>query len=170
MYGADTRADAAVDAAQIRASRPTAPKGLTAVQERGNAEIDAAREAVAGLTDEDIRIRTSPTTATGRENPQFDPQLSRNAKLAHRRKIGADDWFDSRRQDPLLAVGATDVSDVVSGAQPQSAIGKQTPIAAARAAMAADPAMKDFSLGKQTVRGFEVFDKNGKLVGYYGNR
>lgn len=187
MYGADVRADTAEEvanirggyttkAAEIRASAPRAaagPKGLTLAQERGDAEIDAARDAVAGLSDEDIRVRTSPTTATGRENPQFDPQLSRNAKLANRRKIGPDNLFDerhARRQDPLLASGATDMADVTSHAQLQSAVGKQTPIAAARAAMATDPAMKDFSLGKQTGRGFEVLDKGGKLIGYYGRQ
>jgi hypothetical protein len=30
--------------------------------------------------------------------------------------------------------------------------------------------MRGYSLGKQTGRGFEVLDKNGKLVGHYGRQ
>jgi hypothetical protein len=128
--------------------------GLTAAQQRGNFEIDAAREMVAGLSDEDIRQRTAPTTATGRENPLFDPALSRAAKLAGRRKIGDDEAFDAR-----------------TGKQPAAQpAGKPagTPIERARASMAADPNMEGLTLGDQVMgKGFKVY-KNGKHVGYYG--
>lgn len=59
-------------------------------------EIDAARRSVSDLSPEDIRQRTAKTTNTGRENPLFDPGLERASRLASRRKIGADDWFDQR--------------------------------------------------------------------------
>ena len=36
-----------------------------------------------------------------------------------------------------------------------------------KAKFAADPAMKDNTLGKETPQGFEVKDKSGKLIGYY---
>lgn len=114
---------------------------LTPTQRRGNAEIDAARKAVAGLTPEEIRARTAKTTDTGRENPNYDPTLARSATLAGRRKIGDDQTFDN----PV----------------PQSA----APTASSR--FQADPAMKAYKLGAQTPNGFEVKDSAGKLVGYY---
>lgn len=147
----DARLVKQIDAANARAA---GRGGLTAAQERGNAEIDAAREMVAGLSDEDIRQRTAPTTATGRENPLFDPALSRAAKLAGRRKIGDDEAFDAR-----------------TGKQPAAQpAGKPTgtPIERARAAMAADPNMDGLTLGDQVMgKGFKVY-KDGKHVGYYG--
>lgn len=145
----DARLVKQIDAANSRAA---SRGGLTAAQERGNAEIEAAREAVSGLSAEDIRIRTSPTTATGRENPQFDPQLARNAKLASRRKIGNDDWFDSR-----------------SGRQPAESKPAGTPKERAQAAMAADPSMAGMTLGTFDGRRFKVLDADGKHVGYYGS-
>jgi hypothetical protein len=123
--------------------------GLTAVQERSNAEIDAAREAVAGLSAQDIARRTARATNTGRENPDYDPGLARQAALAGRRKVGDDSAFDTRQG-------------------PAPAKSKQTPIQAAREAMTADPNMADMTLGEQTVKGFKVLDANGRHVGYFG--
>lgn len=123
--------------------------GLTATQERANAEIDAAREAVAGLSPQDIARRTAKATNTGRENPDYDPGLARQAALAGRRKVGDDQDFGTRQG-------------------PAPAKSKQTPIQAAREAMAADTNMAGMTLGEQTVKGFKVLDANGRHVGYFG--
>ncbi len=123
--------------------------GLTADQLRGNAEIDSAREAVAGLSPQDIARRTAKATNTGRENKDYDPALARQAALAGRRKVGDDSAFDTRQG-------------------PAPAKSKQTPIQAAREAMAADPNMADMTLGEQTIKGFKVLDANGRHVGYFG--
>jgi hypothetical protein len=131
--------------------------GLTLSQQRQNEEIAAARDMVTGLTDEEIRQRTAPTTATGRENPDFDPSLARAAKLASRRLIGEDPQFDQRNR------GAQTVQASATNGKPAG-----TPIERAQAALAADPALAGFSLGKQTMKGFEVFDADGNLRGHLG--
>jgi hypothetical protein len=74
--------------------------GPTLAQDRSNAEIDAARDRVAGMTPDDIKRKTQQFSATGRENPDFDPTLAKAVGLAGRRKIGADDVFDARQQGP----------------------------------------------------------------------
>lgn len=114
---------------------------LTLSQQRGNAEIDAARQSVDGLTPEEVRRRTAKTTDTGRDNPDYDPTLARASNLAARRKIGPDQKFDNR----LPQTAAPSVSSRFQ----------------------ADPAMKVYKLGSQTPNGFEVKDITGKLVGYY---
>lgn len=117
--------------------------------------MDAAREMVAGMTDEDIRARTTSTMASGRENPNFDPAIARAAKLASRRKIGDDQDFDAR-------TGKQPAAQPAAGGKP-----KGTPIERARAALDADPNMAGLTLGEQTLKGFKVL-KDGKHVGYYG--
>lgn len=119
---------------------------LTLSQQRGNAEIDAARDTVSGLTPEEIRRRTAKTTDTGRENPDYDPTVARSATLAGRRKIGADSQFDGRGTQALQPA-------------PQSA-----PVAAR---FKADPAMSKYTLGNQTPNGYEVKDSTGKVIGHY---
>lgn len=118
---------------------------LSLSQQRSNAEIDAARETVAGLTPEEIRLRTAKTTDTGRENPNYDPTLARSATLAGRRKIGTDQTFDNRTQQAAPPPAAPTVTSRFQ----------------------ADPAMKAYKLGAQTPNGFEVKDSAGKVVGYY---
>lgn len=115
---------------------------LTLSQQRGNAEIDAARQSVDGLTPEEVRRRTAKTTDTGRDNPDFDPALAKASTLAARRKIGSDASFDGRSQ-----------------------VKPEPPAASVR--FKADPTMSKYSLGNQTPNGFEVKDSTGKLVGYY---
>lgn len=148
-YAADTRGKSLVEAARIRANAAGQPKGLTASQERQNEEIDAAREYIDGLDDEEIRHLTSPSTATGRPNDDYDPQLAYAVKLARRRKVGADDFFDQRQGRKPAQSGA----DV------------------ARADIAqrfrADRAMNAYRLGKDTEKGVEVLDASGKLIGFY---
>lgn len=124
--------------------------GLTLAQERSNAEIIAAREMLGGLSDEEIDKRSTTTMQNGRENRDFNPAIAQAAKLYRRRLIGDDPWFDQRQ-----------------GRQ-QSAAPKQTPLQAAQAALEADPNMAGMRLGKQTMRGFEVFDADGNLRGHLG--
>lgn len=120
--------------------------GLTAAQDRGNQEIDAARQKVAGLSPEEIRRRTAKATNTGRENKDYDPGLARAAALAARRKIGQDDWFDQRQSSPQQAPDAG--QDVA-------------------ARFRADAQMSKYRLGKETPNGREVLDASGKLIGHY---
>lgn len=124
---------------------------LTLSQQRGNVEIDAARQSVDGLTPEEVRRRTAKTTDTGRENPDYDPTLAKASTLAARRKIGSDASFDGR---PQVKPEATDAS----------------------VRFKSDAAMKGYRIGNlvsyknkqgQTVQGYEVFDASGKAVGYY---
>ena len=149
----NTRADAQKAVADIRAKAAgliagNRSKSLTSAQQRSNLEIDAARKVLAGLTAEEIRQRTSPTTATGRENPHWDSNLARQARLAGRRKIGDDPEFDQRGDEPPSGNAGT-------GNELDSAF-------------ANDPQMRGMRLGKQTDRGREVLNANGKLVGHYG--
>ncbi|MCX7173430.1 MAG: hypothetical protein NT159_05830 [Proteobacteria bacterium] len=143
----DDRLDTRLDAqSEMLDRRLSTSGGLTQAQQRGNAEIDAARAAVSGMTPSEILRRSQKATNTGRENPDYDPSIARAANLSGRRKIGADDQFDSR-----------------AGGQssPQAA---QT---SAQSRFTQDPAMQGMRLGRQTANGVEVFDQNGRHVGYY---
>ena len=66
---------------------------ITQAQQANNAEIDAARQAILGLTRDEIIRRTQPQTATGRENPDYDPYLASTVKRALDRKVGDDPDF-----------------------------------------------------------------------------
>lgn len=126
--------------------------GLTLSQQRQNEEILAARDATAGLTDEEIRRRTQPYEKSGRINGDYDEELVRLVKLRSRRLIGDDPDFAAR-----------------TGAQPAAAAKPAgTPKERAMAALAANPNMAGFTLGDQTPQGFVVFDKNGKIAGHLG--
>jgi hypothetical protein len=124
-----------------------ADRGLTAAQDRSNAEIDAAREAVAGMSRQDIMRKTAKATNTGRENPDYDPGLARQAGLANRRKIGDDDVFDQRagqQAKPAAAAGREDIAK----------------------RFRADKSMSGRTLGADTANGVEVLEK-GKLIGHF---
>lgn len=129
--------------AQTLSAREAKAGDLTLSQRVKNKEIDAARRHIAGMTAEDIRRKTSPTTATGRDNPDYDPQLSRRARMANQRKYGDDDWFDAQGQ-----------------------LAGQSPVDDVRKRFSSDAEMKGYELGRETPDGFEV-RKNGRLVGYY---
>lgn len=147
-YGADVSANATLKAAGLRAEHQGQPKGPTLSQERSNAEIDAARNAVAGLTPQEIQRKTAKTTNTGRENPDFDPTLERAVTLSGRRKVGADDHFDQRQQGQEQAPAAMfDRADVAKRFR-------------------SEREMDNFTLGKETPNGIEVLSK-GKVVGHY---
>ncbi len=91
---ASTAADRTASNEAIAAARITERSGRVPSQQRGNAEIDAARAKIAGLTPEEIRQKTTPALASGRDNPAYDPALVKAAAMANRRKVGADDEFD----------------------------------------------------------------------------
>jgi hypothetical protein len=119
---------------------------LSTPQQRTNAEIEASRKAIDGLTPEDIKRRTANFTATGRENPDYDPTLAKAVSQANRRMYGeSDDWFDNRQQ-PKQAAG-TD-GDVMTRFR-------------------SDKAMQGYKLGKQTDRGHEVLDSAGNVIGHW---
>lgn len=118
---------------------------LTTPQQRINQEIQAARNAIAGMSHDAIRKRTQQYSATGRENPQYDPLLAAKVRQANRRKFGEDNNFPI---DPAYENDSSDTGDV-SGR------------------FSVDGAMKGMRLGSPTPRGYEVFDANGKLIGHY---
>lgn len=129
-----------IDAAKTRAANSG---GLTLPQQRTNAEIDAAREYVQGLSQEEIRRRTQQYSATGRENPDYDQLLAAKVRLSQHRKYGEDAGFADIAKpagDPMQDIGAR---------------------------FTVDPAMKGNRLGKQTQHGIEVFDASGKLIGHW---
>lgn len=128
-----------------RTDKATQGETLTLPQVRSNFEIDAARKAVSGLTPEEIKRKTSNYTATGRENPDFDPTLAKAVSLSNRRKYGADDHFDQRQQ----------------AQQPEGSDGD------VQTRFRADAGMKGHTMGKQTDQGVEVLDASGKLIGHY---
>ena len=148
--------------------------GLTLAQQRSNFEIDAAREMITGLSDDDIRRRTTPTTATGRENPDFDPALARAAKLASRRRLGDDEWFDQRqgRQPSSSFAGKplnqlTDAQLEQFGRQAGNEGRLKIDSELARRSLAGMPGTEGFSIGQYVEgKGFQVLDASGKPVSY----
>lgn len=128
-------------------ARPTTePNGrLTLPQRRSNFEIEAARKSVSGMTPEEIKRKTANFTATGRENPEYDPALSKAVSLAGRRMYGDDAEFDQRQQA-------------------QQPVGNDGDV---MTRFRADTGMKGHNLGKQTDLGTEVLDASGKLIGHY---
>lgn len=116
---------------------------LTTSQQRINQEIQAARNAIAGMSPEAIKTRTQQYSTTGRENPDYDPMLASRVRQANHRKYGEDtDFADiaDPKDDAMQDIGAR---------------------------FASDPAMKGRRIGNKTPQGVEVFDANGKLVGHY---
>ena len=142
---ADTAAGRIASQERIAEQRRDAGARLTLPQTRINSEIDAARERVTGLSPEEIKRKTANYTATGRENPDFDPTLAKAVSLANRRKYGADDHFDQREQAQQPAGTDGDVMTRFRG----------------------DQAMQGHKVGQQTDQGLEVFDASGKLIGHY---
>lgn len=138
--------DASTGLTEARTEAVGEPKGLTAMQKVRNAEIDAARRKIEGLDSETIKAKTQRFSATGRENPQYDDQLATRVRLANKRKVGEDDWFDGQNEN----------------AKPKS-----VELADLRDRFITDPRMRGMKLGRDTEKGREVFDSNGRHVGYY---
>lgn len=150
--GQDIRADTAASRinsneaiAKDRAQRIGQP---TLAQQRGNAEIDAARERLAGMDAAEIKRRTANFTATGRENPDYDPTLAKAASLANRRKIGDDQHFDERQQPPTANQFGFDRAEVAGRFR-------------------SERGMDRYKLGNDTENGVEVLDGAGKVIGHY---
>ena len=123
--------------------RLSAGGGLSVPQQRTNDSIEAARIKMKGMSQPDVVKKSQPG---GRE---YDQEIARIYRLANTRKYGEDTSHDA----------------FSSGTQQNNAA---TPIQKATAALAADPAMAGFKLGDQTMKGFKVYDSNGKHVGYFG--
>lgn len=161
---------------------------LTLPQQRTNYEIDAARKGIAGMTPQEIAHRTAKATNTGRENPDYDPNLARQARLAATRKIGDDSEFDGAG-DPAESVDATPRSSTKSTVLGGRPIEKYTDAEltklfgtknfssqAAKAKIdtelthrtfSKDSSMSGNTLGELTPNGYKVLDKAGKHIGYY---
>jgi hypothetical protein len=161
-------------------------------EQRSNAEIDAARTAVSGLSQDEIKSRSTKNTPTGRANPNYDPNMARQLKLAQTRKIGTDDTFD---QQNGIASGTGQTSatgnNAVTGTDNQTYLGGMpiskytddqlqrsynvaSPPAQAKIeaeltnrSFTKDATMAGNKLGSQTPKGYQVLDKTGKLIGYY---
>jgi hypothetical protein len=144
LRGQDLRADAVDKRIAAGAERRGMP---TMSQESRNAEIDAARERIAGMDPAEIKRRTANYTATGRENPDYDPTLAKAASLAGRRKIGDDPHFDERQQRPPGQHGY-DRNEVATRFR-------------------AERGMDLYKLGNDTADGVEVLDAAGKVIGHY---
>lgn len=178
------------EASSVRSGNGRNGKGgsLTLAQERTNAEVDAARKAVAGMTPQEIAQRTLKTTKTGRENPDYDPNLDRKIRIASTRKIGDDEEFDQQGEqaDNFDATSRFNAKGIVLGGKPienykdselQKLHGTKTfasPAAKAKIdaelthrTFVKDSAMKGNSLGELTSSGYKVIDSTGKHIGYY---
>ena len=74
------------------ASVPGGSSGPSAAAQANNEEILAAREALAGMTVEEIRAASSPADATGiLENPDYNPAIESMARLALQHLQGVED-------------------------------------------------------------------------------
>lgn len=118
--------------------------GITLPQQRTNYEIESARKYIANLSPQVIQKRTQQYSATGRENPDYDPTLAAKVRQANHRKYGEDEDFAAISTPPMNN-GLPDIS----------------------ANFSADLSMKGHRLGNKTPQGFEVLDANGKLIGHY---
>lgn len=127
--------------------------GLTTPQQRANEEIDAARQALSGMSRDEVLRKTQPATATGRNNPDYDPQLAGQWRLANRKKYGPDEQFDKYTAEKSGSITAE-----LQRAKQQTEITRR---------LSADPAMRGMRAGKMTPQGVEVLDASGRLVGHY---
>lgn len=173
----DARLTRQLSAQEDRLARRLAGSGggakLSPAQERSNLEIDAARKRVARMSPDEIRRRTAPTTATGRENPDYDPSLARAAALARRRKIGDDDEFDLELDADLpqsapAGVGSRNADGSFTGTVPRRSNTAPTALRQDRLErFKADPQMRSYRLGRDTAQGVEVLDRAGRVVGHF---
>lgn len=178
--GQDTREDRrddrlrmSLDQRDRALERRLANGGLTLAQQRSNSEIDAAREAIAGLSPQDIMRRTAKATNTGRENPEYDPGLARQAALANRRKIGDDEMFDQPKPKGGDVFAGKPLADLTEGQLRQfsRAAGAEGRLKIdselARRSLAGMRGMESHTLGEYVEgKGFKVFDSQGSLVSY----
>lgn len=149
--------------------------GLTQAQQRGNFEIDAARERIGGMDPAEIQRRSAKATNTGRENPDYDPSIARAAALAGRRKIGDDDWFNQRQgkqpeADKFAGKPIAEFTDEQlqqfgrsAGVDGKAKIDTEL----ARRTLAGMPEMQGHQIGRYVEgKGFQVLDPQGRPVSY----
>lgn len=142
--------DARSDLTAARTDAVGNEKPLTKIQQARNIAIDVARKKIEGLEPEAIRVRTRKFSATGRENPEHDPQLESLVRLANKRKVGDDEWFDRQggNGNTSASTPRADGADLTNR-------------------FSADPAMKNMRMGALKPEGREVLDASGKLIGHY---
>lgn len=166
-------------AAEARAkAKSESGGGLTLPQKSNNAEIDAARSVVGGMSPQEIKLRTSKATDTGRENADYDPNLERQVRLANSRKVGADEYFDQTYVNESPKVESPTLGGKPIANYTDAQLKKNRGIASSKAkakidteltrrAFTSDPSMQGNSMGNQTQHGYEVIDPSGKLIGYW---
>jgi len=147
----DQRLDTRLEAQSDMLDRRLAGRGeFSTSQQRINDSIDGARQRLAGMSKTDVLAVTQAATATGRPNPNYDPQMASIVRIANTRKYGDDpahDAFSASRS---------------AGAQPSQADPLQT-------RFSRDPKVAGNRLGgidaKNGLR--QVLDASGKVVGHY---
>ena len=133
----------------------TVNRPLSLAQQTSNKQIEISRRKIAGMSPEEIRRRTTKTSDTGRNSPDYDPMLAQHVRLASRRMYGRDDEYDGFQPG---------VTAVQSNTTQRPAQGQQSAVAAR---FAADPRTRGYTLGKQTPDGYEVLDANGRPIGLF---
>lgn len=131
----------------------TAAKTVTPAQFSNNQEILLARKRLSGVSADDIKAKTQQYLANGRENPNYDPTLTATWRAANQRLVGDDKSFDEFSQKLSKQPTTSNLAPTKKQAIPDR--------------FKADAAMRDYSLGTVTPRGYEVKDAEGNLVGYY---
>lgn len=159
---ANQRSNMEVDQARIRNLDAKTASGfdengnpvpkVTPTQQSSNAEIDLARKRMAGMSMDEVRAKTQQYLPNGRENPSYDPTIAQAYRTANNRKVGADPTFDA------FAAKAQPINNPVQ---------KPKAIANPESRFKAEPAMRNYTLGAKTTKGYEVKDASGKLVGYW---
>lgn len=157
QQGQEVREDRRDDRLAMRLEARGAGGGLTLPQQRSNSEIDAAREAVAGMDPAEIRRLTAKATATGRENPDYRPELDRAARLAGRRKVGNDDLFDQRQGGQKAEAPAVDRTDVANRFRSERGMDRHT--------LGRD--LQTVEINGKPVTGYPVMDKSGRVIGIF---
>lgn len=154
---------------------------ITTAQQQKNDSIDAAREQLSGLSQEDVLRKIQSTTATGRTNPEYDPQLARTVRLANTRKFGDDESHDrysrGRAEGNRQAAGesfagkpVSDLSDEQltaysrgAGASGRAKIDAEQ----ARRTLARMPGLEGHQIGQLVEgKGYQVLDGQGRVVSY----
>lgn len=124
--------------------------GVSPAQQANNDEIDAARRYLVdnNLTPDEIKRRTQQQSATGRDNPDYDPNLESTVRTALQHKVGRDDDFSDIQH--RLRVG--------SGAAPSGAPGAPQP----QGTSAALPRNASGQLDKAQLKVGTTYDVPGK--------
>lgn len=145
-----TRVENEKELINARSNSRGGAQALTKSQQLKNMEIDVARKKTADLSEQDVKLKTSKFTASGRSNPAYDSNLASRLKLAGQRKYGDDPTFDA-------AMGDDNGTTAAPAADSNSALDR----------FATDSAMSGMRPGRETPDGIEVFDSTGRMVGHY---